>query len=78
MSTKTLPRKPGRVYFTTPEAAAHMRVSVDKIRGAINDGRLKAKYDAGIDPETGKRRPGGVFLISSEALDAWFDSMEDA
>ena len=55
-----------------------MRVSVDLIRAAINTGRLRAKYTAGTDPETGQRRPGGIFVISSDALDDWFDALEDA
>lgn len=76
MSTKALPAK--RRYFDTRQAAEHMSVSVDTIRAAINTGRLRAKYSAGTDPETGKRRPGGKTLITAEALDAWFEEMEDA
>lgn len=55
-----------------------MRVSVDLVRAAVSSGRLQAKYTAGTDPATGKRRPGGKILISSSALDAWFDALEDA
>lgn len=79
MSTKTLPLKPrGRTYFTTQEAAVHMRISVDLVRAAIGTGRLRGKWTAGRDPETGEKRPGGKTVISSEALDAWFDQLEDA
>lgn len=78
MSTKTLPRKAAQKYFTTSEAADYLRVSGDTIRAAIDAGHLRAKYTAGTDPETGKRRPGGVFLYTAAALDAWYDALEDA
>lgn len=78
MSTKTLPGKSAQKYFTTSEGAEYVRVSVDTIRGAINNGHLRAKYSAGVDPTTGKKIPGGVLLMTAAALDAWFEGLADA
>lgn len=51
-------------YFNTASAAKHMNVSPDKIRDAINDGRLRAKrtHDS----------PRAPFLTTDEWLDEWF------
>lgn len=80
MSTKTQqPAKTDtRTYFTAQEAAVRMRVSVDVVHAAISTGRLHGKWTAGRDPETGEKRRGGKTVISSEALDKWFDELEDA
>ena len=64
--TSTLPR----VSYTRDEAAKAVGVSVDTIRRAINTGALRAKRTG-----TGG---GGKYLISVDALNAWFDSLEDA
>jgi len=70
MSTKELSPGP-REYFTIPEAASKMRLSVPKIKEEISAGRLRAKNTS----PTGER---GKTVISSEALDAWFDGLADA
>jgi len=69
MSTKALPS--ARVYYTVPEAAARMRISVAKVKAEIGCGRLRAK-NSSLTGENGKT------IISSEALDAWFDGLADA
>lgn len=70
MSTKALPTA-GRIYYSVPEAAARMRVSVAKIKAEIALGRLRAK-------NTSKTGEHGKTIISSEALDAWFEGLADA
>lgn len=67
MTAKALPA--ARAYFTTREAADRMRVSVDVIRAAIATGALRAKNTSGTT--------GGKTLISSDALDAWFDALPE-
>ena len=60
----------GQLFFTREEAARMAGVSLDTIRRAINSGKLRAK-------RTGKDG-GGKYLVSRAALEAWFDSLEDA
>lgn len=66
-------RKPAprpQEYFTLPEAAQRMRVAPDTIKRAIHSGRLRAKKSGA--------NGGGNYLISSGALDAWFEGLVDA
>lgn len=65
MSTAIAP-----MFLTREQAAEACNVSVDTIRRAINSGRLRAK-------RTGENG-GGKYLISPDALRAWFDELEDA
>lgn len=69
MSTKALPGN--RVYFTVPLAAAHVHLSVAKIKAEIAAGRLRAKNSS----RTGEN---GKTIIASDALDAWFEGLMDA
>lgn len=57
-------------FLTRDQAAEACNVSVDTIRRAINKGTLRAK-------KTGDNG-GGKYLISSGALDDWFEQLEDA
>ena len=66
-----------REYFNTREAAARMRVSADKIRAAVEAGELQAKNSARATEDNPEAR-GGKLIFSAEALDAWFDGLEDA
>jgi excisionase family DNA binding protein len=61
---------PTRTYFSRDEAAKHMSVSVETIKRAIYSGALKAK-------KTGANG-GGVYIIASDDLDAWFEGLVDA
>lgn len=54
---------PSRQWLKTDEAAAVVGLSIDTIREAIKNGRLRAYRPGG-----GTR---GHFLISSEDLDQW-------
>lgn len=58
------------MFFTREQAAQRASVSLDTIRRAINAGRLRAK-------RTGKDG-GGKYLISAQALQDWFEQLEDA
>lgn len=58
-----------RLFLTRREAAQSAGVSLDTIERAIKSGRLRAK-------RTGPN--GGRYLISTAALQAWFDGLEDA
>ena len=58
-----------REYFNTREAADRMRVSIDVIRAAIATGALRAKNTSGTT--------GGKTLVSSSALDAWFNALPE-
>lgn len=62
--------KTARVYFTREEAAERMRVSTETIKRAIYAGTLRAK-------KTGANG-GGVYIIASDDLDAWFEGLVDA
>lgn len=57
-------------FLTLEAAATELGVSKDTIRGAIYDGRLKAK-------KTGKGG-GGRISISRADLIAFWESLEDA
>lgn len=57
-------------YYSTAEAAKRMRVSVDLIRDAIKDGRIVAKRTSDS--------PRAPYLMTDEALDAWFEALSDA
>lgn len=57
-------------YYSTADAAERMRVSVDLIRDAINDGRLLAKRTSDS--------PRAPFVTTDAWLDAWFESWVDA
>ena len=59
-----------QTYFTRPEAAEYMRVSIEVITRAIHAGRLRAR-------KTGENG-GGNYLISRVDLDAWFDGLVEA
>lgn len=69
MSARKPAPKPQK-YFTLPEAAQHMRVAPDTIERAIHSGRLRAKKSGA--------NGGGKYLISGDALDAWFEGLVDA
>lgn len=59
-----------RMFFTREEAAKAAGVSLDTVRRAINAGTLRAK-------RTGAEG-GGKYLVSAEALTAWFEQLQDA
>lgn len=59
-----------RLFFTREEAAKAAGVSLDTIRRAINAGHLRAKRTG---PEG-----GGKYLVSADALRAWFEQLADA
>lgn len=61
---------PEKMFFTIKGAAEVCSVSPDTIRRAINSGRLRAK-------RTGKNR-GGLYLVSRQALEDWFEGLEEA
>jgi len=61
-------------YLTREQAALAANVSVDLIKRAINTGRLRAKRSG----QNAKGEPAGKYLISIEALDAWFKGLKDA
>lgn len=56
-------------YFDTAAAAERMCVKPSTIRDAIKSGELIAKRTSSN---------GGRYLMSSDALDAWFDGLADA
>ena len=58
------------LFLTREQAAQVCGVSVDTIKRAINKGALRAKR-TGADG-------GGKYLITREALMAWFDGLVDA
>lgn len=58
------------IFLTREQAAEACNVSLDTIRRAINSGALRAK-------RTGKEG-GGKYLIRTEALHEWYDTLEDA
>lgn len=60
--------------YTIPEAAADYGVSDKVIRAAIHSGNLRAK-------RAGRNKDGdgvGKYLLTTAALDKWFDSLADA
>jgi CO/xanthine dehydrogenase Mo-binding subunit len=77
MTRATTKALASREYYNTREAAIRMRVSADKIRAAVEAGELRAKNSTRVTDENPDAR-GGKLLFSGEALDAWFDGLEDA
>lgn len=59
-----------QMFLTREEAAKVAGVSFDTIKRAINKGTLRAKRSG----EGG----GGKYLVSRDALQAWFDGLVDA
>lgn len=60
--------------YSRQQAAREYGVGVDVISAAIHSGELQAK-------RSGKNADGdpvGKYLISAEALDAWFKNLVDA
>lgn len=55
-----------RIALTVPEAAESVGVSKDRIRAAINSGKLRAKRD------------GRALMIPVTSLETWVDGLEDA
>ncbi len=64
-----------KIAYNKAEAAALVGLSEDTIGKALRGGTLRAK-------RTGKRRQDGKvtgsYLISRDALLAWFEELEDA
>ncbi|HJR88962.1 MAG TPA: excisionase family DNA-binding protein [Aeromicrobium sp.] len=60
----------GPLFLTREQAAEACNVSLDTIRRAIGKGTLRAK-------RTGDNG-GGKYLISPDALQAWFEELPDA
>jgi len=58
-----------RIAYNLDEAAELVGLARATLQAAIRGGRLRAK-------RTGEKR--GIYLISHEALTAWFESLEDA
>lgn len=63
-----------RFAYTREEAAAACGVSVDTIKRAIRTGALRAKRSGRND----KGEPAGKYLIPSQALQDWLDSLDAA
>lgn len=63
-----------RLALSIPEAAAAAGVTPDILRRAINRGDLKAKRQSRNADGDGT----GKFLIRTDALEAWLDSLPDA
>jgi hypothetical protein len=62
------------MFLDRKAAAKAAGVSVDLLTAAIRTGRLKAKRTS--VNEFGD--PTGKYLITRKALDAWFETLEDA
>lgn len=63
-----------KLFMTKAAAAEACSVSEDTILRAIRSGRLRAKRSG----KDAAGNPSGVYLISEDALRAWFDGLEDA
>lgn len=59
-----------RLFLSREEAAQAAGVSFDTIKRAINSGALRAK-------RTGDNG-GGRYLVSTDALQEWFEGLKDA
>lgn len=62
------------IALTIPDAAKAVGVTDKVIRAAIHAGELKAKRQSRNEVGEGQ----GKYLISSKALEAWFESLADA
>lgn len=68
----------GQMFLDRDEAARVAGVKLDTIRRAIAKGDLRAKRTSTKTLEDGTTVPTGKYLISRDALRAWFDGLTDA
>lgn len=63
-----------QLFYSREQAAEMAGVKVDTISAAVHSRKLRAKRTS-TDKDG---RPSGKYLISREALLAWFEQLEDA